>query len=591
VTRLAPFLIALILYGGALVVIAPSPQGDEPHYALEAISLVRDHDRDLADEYADPALLRSVFGSTALTPHAYRHPGSDAWTSIHAVGLPLLLAPAAAFSTSLQWMRVEMVLLAALAALLLMRLLERLPFGSPGVRWAAWAAVVASAPMVVYATAVFAEVPAVVLVLAATLLLTRRRPGPGPGALAAAAGAAALLPWLNQRFVVLTAVLALGALWVALRSRRPRAAALAVLVPLAVSAIALALASRHWYGSLSPGAAYAFKEQTRTLSGAYRFGLGGLLSPTYGLLAQVPVALLAVVALGLAVRRLGPAAALGVLGAALYVLVIAFSGIGFPGASFAGRLQLVLLPLAAVPLVVLLALQPRWRWPFGMLLALSLALTARVVLEPAASAATGAPGTAMARYERLWPSFAAPEAPVDRTSPPADVAAELGRPTRRGPLPAGAAEAVVAPAGRPGTVERLTTDALPVREYTAAVVLRADAPSADTAATVTVSDAAGDPLFAWTLTGAQIPPADGYRPILVPFALHRPQPITVAVHTTGAVGLRAGPVQVASSPGASQAAVRGYPGLAGTLAWIAILLGAGVAVVVYDAKRGRTSRA
>ncbi|HWV86047.1 MAG TPA: hypothetical protein VNZ62_11435, partial [Capillimicrobium sp.] len=46
----AAFAIALAVFGAALVLILPSPNGDEPHYVLEAVSIARDLDRDLTNE-------------------------------------------------------------------------------------------------------------------------------------------------------------------------------------------------------------------------------------------------------------------------------------------------------------------------------------------------------------------------------------------------------------------------------------------------------------------------------------------------------------------------------------------------------------
>lgn len=585
-----PFLIACVLYGGALLALSPSPNADEPHYALEAISLVRDGDRDLANQYADPELLRQVFGSTALAPHGVRYPHApDRLISSHSVGLPILLAPAAALSTSTQWMRWEMVLLAALAALLLMRLLERLPWRSPVLRWTVWTAIVASAPLVMGAGLVLTEVPAMVLVLGGILLLTRR-PRPSPAALAAAATCAALLPWLNSRFLPLTAALALAALVLAWRDPRRGTAIAAVAAPLALSGVLFAVGFLHWYGSIMPSAQH--QAQVRTWSGAYRFGPGNLLSPAYGLLPQAPVALLAIVGIGVAVRRLGWPALLGAVTAFVYLAMIAASGIGFNGTTFAGRLPEVLLPLAVVPLMAVAVSARVWRWALAVLTAASLALTVHAVVDKAmATAATGEPGTLLHRYERLWPDYAVHEDAVMVTWSPAEARAGVGRTVRDDPLPAGSDAAVAAPAGAAGVVERVTSDVLPDRAYASAVTVRADEPSPDLEIVARTTAADGTLLGEWRLTGAQAPPADGYRLLVMPFPLTRDQRVTVEITTNGAAGLRAGPVQVVNAAGASQAAVGGFPAVGKTIAWTVVLLGAAVAAVLYDRRRGSTSRA
>lgn len=587
---IAPFVVALVLYGGALIALQPSPTGDEPHYALEAISLVRDGDRDLANQYADPQLLRQVFGSTALAPHGIRYPSDpDRVISVHSVGLPLILAPAAALSDSMTWMRWEMVLIAALAALLTMRLLVRLPWPSAPLRWAVWLAIAASAPLVIGSGQVLGEVPAMVLVLGAVLLLTR--PSPSPAALAGAATAAAALPWLNMRFAPLTAALALAALLFALRAPRRGPALAAVLLPLALSGGLLLLGFWHWYGSISPTAQYQLHDRTRTWSGAYRFGPGLLLSPSEGLLPQVPVALLALVGIGVAIRRLGWPALLGAAAAFVYLAMIAASGIGYNGTTFAGRLPLVLLPLAVVPLLALTATARGWRWPLAALGALSLALSVHAVADKAVfSAATGEPGTAIGRYEAVWPDYTVAEQPIEQIWSPAQARAGVGRVVHDGALAAGEDTAVAAPAGAAGAVERVRTGVLPKRGYAAAVVVRADSPSSRPALVASVRAADGLLLGEWRLTGAQAPPGDGYRALFMPFALRRAGPVTIEVRTTGAVALRASAIQLVNAAGSSQAAVGGFPDVPKTVVWVVALLAAALAAVAYDRKAGRISR-
>jgi hypothetical protein len=199
------------VFGVALLAIDPPPDGDEPHYVIKAISIAQDHDRDLADEYDDPWLMQQVYGATSLEPHAFRFPGGHGLQSVHGPGLPLLMAPVAAVTHDSFWMRAELVVIAAIGAALLMLLLERVPFGVGWQRWAAWAAVVLSAPIVIYASRLYPEIPAATVVLGCALLLTR--PAPGPGSLAAAGTLAATLPWLNVRFLALTIAIGTIAVW------------------------------------------------------------------------------------------------------------------------------------------------------------------------------------------------------------------------------------------------------------------------------------------------------------------------------------------------------------------------------------------
>jgi hypothetical protein len=214
----AAFVASLIAFLAALAILSPGTNGDEPHYVLQAVSIARDLDLDMADEYDDPALIQQAYGAPSVEPDAFAFPGGHGLASVHTAGLPLLLAPVAAVTVDTHLMRMEMALIAAIGAALLMALLQRLAIGSPVARWLAWAAVVLSAPVVVYAVSLYPEVPGMTMLLGAVLLLARGRPG--PWALGAASVLAAYLPWLNVRFVALTAVLALVALWHAWRSPR-----------------------------------------------------------------------------------------------------------------------------------------------------------------------------------------------------------------------------------------------------------------------------------------------------------------------------------------------------------------------------------
>jgi hypothetical protein len=564
---LLPFAVALLIFGGAMLVMRPSPTGDEPHYVLEAVSIARDGDVDLTNQYTDPDLVTDVWGNPSLEPHAFRFPGGHGLQSTHAPGLPLLLAPVAAVTTTGLWLRAEIVLIAAIAAALLMALLERVPFGSPRTRWLAWAAVVLSAPIVVYSSALYPEIPAVALMLGASVLLTR--PRPGPAALAGATALAALLPWLNVRFLALTLAIAVLAAWRAWPLPRRWVALGAVAGPLLVSGLLFAAAFQHWYGSWSPAAQYQLSDSPRTLSGAYRFGVGALLSPEYGWLPQAPLHLLGVVAIGLLVARVGRSALAGVLAAAFYVVVIAASGVGFPGASFPGRQLVVIVPLVAVPLLIGLATQRTWWWraAFAVLAAISLALTVRAIDQQALAPAP-APGSLLARYDGAWPDYSG---------------ATLQRQVEWVGTPASAH----VPAGRAGVLISGRTPLLPPSAYGAVVALRADAPATGRLATITVRDGAGTLLATQDVSAFALPPRIGERRFTLSFHTPRPTRLRLTVTSTGATGLTAAAPVIANRPTATLEGSSGYPGLAATIAWIAALVAIAAALVVLDARSGR----
>ena len=587
----AAFAIALAVFGAALVLIAPSPDGDEPHYVLEAVSIARDLDRDLADEYDDASLISSIYGPTSLEPHAFRFPGGHGLVSAHSPGLPLLLAPVAVVTESHTLMRAEIVVIGAIGALLLMMLLDRVPLGTPRLRWVAWLAVVLAAPVVVYSSALFPEMPAATLSLGAAVLLTR--PRPGPWALAGAAACAGFLPWLNVRFLPLTLCLAAIGLWRAWQHPRRAAAVAGAVAPLAVLGIAFAIGFQYWYGSPWPSAQYALSTSEATLAGTYRFGIGGLFSAQYGWFPKVPVHLLAVVAIGVLVWRVGRPALVGVLVAALYLLVIGASGVGFPGHSYAGRQLVVLMPLAAVPILALLAAQRRW-WSWGafaVLGAVSLALTFSAVRNDARVDAV-ADDSLEGRYNRLWPSYDPRRAAPEETwvGAPARLDHDVGE-VRDESLP-GATEpgVLAAPRGERGVLEQGTTPPMPASAFTAGVQLRAaEAPTGDVAR-IEVRDERGELLAERDVPARALPPEIGYRAFLLPFHTERPGRLTFTLRTTGNVELLAGPPVVGNHPAATLRGSEGVRDVAETFALIAALVLLAAALTVYDRRRGSTSR-
>jgi hypothetical protein len=574
----AAFVASLIAFLAALAILSPGTNGDEPHYVLEAVSIARDFDLDMTDEYDDPALIEQAYGVPSVEPDAFAFPGGHGLASVHTAGLPLLLAPVAAVTVDTHLMRMEMALIAAIGAALLMALLQRLAIGSPVARWLAWAAVVLSAPVVVYAVSLYPEVPGMTMLLGAVLLLARGRPG--PWALGAASVLAAYLPWLNVRFVALTAVLALVALWHAWRSPRRAIALAAVIVPLAVSALAMAGLFDYLYGSPSLSAPYALSTSSRTWSGVYRFGLGGLFSSQYGWLPSAPVQILGVVAIGLLVRRLGRPALVGALG---YVLVVAGAGVGFPGSTFGGRLFVVLMPLVAIPLLVFLATQRRW-WAWG-----TFALLSAVTLLFTVDALTGdSGGTLRARYDRLWPNFdARHQAAAQRWQPTVE---DLRHPAARLVHPGAPTQetdaALLAPAGRPGVVLAGATPPLLGSAVDTGVLLRTDTETQRLLARIEVRDPTGRLVRSIPVRGRALPPSVGWRSIQFGFHTDRDGPLSYRLITTGAAPLWASAPRLATNPAATLRNASGNRAPGRTIVWIAVLVAWGAALVVYDRRRG-----
>jgi hypothetical protein len=382
--RVAPFVLALAIYGGVYAVVWDKmpPWGDEPHYMLEASSLVIDHDRNLAPDYSNPGRIAPYFGSYVPSVHAFDYSGDPRVAiSMHGVGLPLILAPVAAVSSDPRLFRIEMILLAAATAYLLLSLMRRVTGSGGWLLYAVWASVVFSLPMLSYSSQVYPELPGAFLVLLALRLIVEPRLGRG-GAVVAATAASAL-PWLHFRFgllsLVLIAVLLVrtrGAAEVAIGVRERIRRAAPVIGPFLLSAGLFALAQHHWYGSFSPTAASKLQKPPPKfdLSWAWGHSLGGVLDPAFGWLPFAPLHLLAfvgVVYLALRGRR-WIAAGGGI--ALVYLFLVGSAKPAQGGFSYPARYQLILIPLAAIPLFLSLRDSRAMRTVAVPLAALTLAI-------------------------------------------------------------------------------------------------------------------------------------------------------------------------------------------------------------------------
>lgn len=335
--------------------------GDEPHYLLTTESLVSDADLDLADEYAQRAY--GPYHHTDLIPQdAPRMDGAR--LAPHGVGLSILMVPGYA-AGGWAGARVELALVAALVLVGAGILAERFV---PSPRWAAPAAAVAlglTAPLWVYATQVYPEVPAAGVLVGACLLVTgkmrRRRPLATATALALAIGALMLL---GIKYLPLAACLGFVAV-VRLRHSRRGIVLVSALSVVLVGAVFAWTA--HTFGGPTT---YATNRvyQGSTEAAMVRDNIGGLArSPrlvallfdrNFGIVRFAPLWMLAVAASGaMAARRrdLWPLAALvGVQWATAVWLALTMRGWWFPG-----RQVVTVLPLFAPALAWLFARLPR----------------------------------------------------------------------------------------------------------------------------------------------------------------------------------------------------------------------------------------
>jgi hypothetical protein len=440
---LAPFAIAFAVYLATFAVMQPAAVGDEPHYFLIAQSLVLDADFDLANDYASRSRTQEACGDCfPLQRHAREYRRDGPIVSFHGLGLPLLLAPAVTLG-GLPLARLTMVLIAALLAHQLFRLLVELGVARPLYRWLAWAAVAFSVPLVAFSNQIYPELPGALLAVIGLRVLVR--PRPSERALLAGAIAGAALPWLNIRFLPISVLLLAGLAYRAYRrvspATRPSELVLRLAAPYAVSFGALAGLFLAFYGNPLPGAAYeGFSEQTLGSGGWtfwHRYLLADLLNPSLGWIPYAPVHWLGLAGIGCAVWLFRGAAVAVLAGVLAYVLLI--ESIGQPtGYEFPARFLLVVIPLVAIPLAIVLERVRVARFVFVPLFAVSLvfALSAardHVSLYPLLGDRYTARLFGVRSIQTAFPDTSGDRAPTSFVLRPADVAPKVGR-LERGPI-------------------------------------------------------------------------------------------------------------------------------------------------------------
>ena len=232
----------------------PPPTGDEPHYLLIAQSLLADHDLKVANNYENRSY--STFYGGLLRPH-YSRPGVDgSLYSLHAPGLPALIAPAFAiggYSAVVLWIAG----IAALGSLFVWKAAHTLT-GDSTSAWFGWAVASLTSPMAIEGTLVYPDAVAGTALSAGVLAMLIARSLSLRGAFGAGL-LLGVLPWLHTRFALpagLLFLMALGHIFTdADRPRRPWLA-LALTIPASISVMAWLLFFFRVYGAFSPGAAY-----------------------------------------------------------------------------------------------------------------------------------------------------------------------------------------------------------------------------------------------------------------------------------------------------------------------------------------------
>jgi hypothetical protein len=329
---------------------------DEPQYLLSATSLWEDLDLDISDELRDE---RWREYHEARLPEQTKPLDDGRRVSPHDPLLPLVLAVPMGIGG---WVGAKVAMAAmagALAAVTLWVAVARL--GVPHRRAAiAVACFSLSLPLTAYGTQVYPELPAALAVTIAigALLGDARR---------TAAVAITALPWLSVKYAPVAVVLAA---WLLLRHR---AHARGIVAWFVGSAVAFAVVHQVIYGGLTPYAAGDhFVGGELTVAGTSPDYLGRsrrllalLVDRDYGLVAWQPAWLLALPAVGAAIRRRDP---LLVVAAAGW-LTATFVALTMHGFWWPGRQVVVVLPV----LVLLIA-----RWADERLLAAGLVAGAAI---------------------------------------------------------------------------------------------------------------------------------------------------------------------------------------------------------------------
>jgi hypothetical protein len=351
--RTVAALIACAIFGLSAWRVAPMvPGGDEPHYLIITQSLLLDRSLTIEDVHRRRDYL--AYYPVELQPHVQRRGLNGRIYSIHAPGLPALVAPAFALG-GYHAVVVFLVLLASLASALAWHL-AWLTTRRTDAAWFGWAAVTLPVTAIFHSFTIYPDGIGGILTLTGVWALLRADQEARGGTAEAArpwllhGAALAMLPWMHSRFAVLAALL--GAL-ILLRlgtTKNPAGKAVAFLCVPAVSAILWVGYFVAIYGRPDPSSAYGPGE-----IGSFSFvpgGLGGLLfDQRFGLITYAPVMALAIAGLIMMLwRRENRRLALELLFVVIpYLTLVTHFAMWWGGWSPPARFFAAVLPLFAIP--------------------------------------------------------------------------------------------------------------------------------------------------------------------------------------------------------------------------------------------------
>ncbi len=340
------------------------PIGDEPQYLIITQSILLDADLQIENNHKREDYV--AYYSADLKPDYLRRGKNGQIYSIHAPGLPALVAPAFALG-GYPGVVVFLVLLSAIGAWLVWSTSYALT-GDAGAAWFGWAATALSAPYLCHSGAVFPDGPSAVLVLTGIAALVRMertassdgvaqtswfaapaklelRPTPESTAASVAwflhGLALAILPWLHTRAAAAAGVVG-ACIAIRLIGRREwRHLAAFIAAPL-VSAIGWFGFFYAVYGSVDPSSPYRPYSQS-SLANVWSGLAALLLDQEYGVIPNAPVYGIALAGLALMFwrhRRLAIELALLVL---VYLSAVASYSMWWGGWSAPARFAVAVL--------------------------------------------------------------------------------------------------------------------------------------------------------------------------------------------------------------------------------------------------------
>ncbi len=336
-------IVAALGFGVAAWLTAPTrPGGDEPHYLVITQSLLNDRDLRIENNH-QRGEYREYFAGE-LRPD-FRTRGIDGQIySIHAPGLPALVAPA--FAVAGYRGVVALLILLSGAGSALAWQLAWLYTRRADAAWFGWAAVTFGATSVFHAFSIYPDGTGGVIVATGAWALLKAADGvPRPTRTWVLHGAAlALLPWLHSRFAFLAGTLGaliLLRLWSGADRVRHSLAFLAVPVASCAAWLAYFVVI---YGVPSPSAPYAGE---RGSAGFIADGLVGLFfDQRFGLFVYAPVLGFAIAGLAAMRNRLAVELLIVIVP---YLLIVTTFRMWWAGWSAPARFAVPLLPLFAVP--------------------------------------------------------------------------------------------------------------------------------------------------------------------------------------------------------------------------------------------------